>query len=75
MKERYIEIIFIGVPILVILVGFFFSYLIAELNDAPGFVIIGCTVTLAGAVVIFGIGKLLILTKKNNELLNELQKK
>lgn len=80
MKEiKIMKTVSITISILGLLVGFFFSFLIASLNDAPGFVMLGGTITLVGVAFIYGLGEILIQLKKNNEILlsiqNELTKK
>lgn len=72
---KIIKIIFRVISILVIVIGLFFSYLVAELDDAPGFIIIGTTFTLACALLLYGFGEIIISLKQNSLILSEINKK
>lgn len=57
------------VAFIILIVGVFFAYLIAELNDAPGFVIIGSAAILGASSILFGIGEIIKYLRLNNILL------
>ena len=67
MKNKLTRIAFTGIAILVLLTGMFFSGLIAILDDAPGFAILGSVAALGFATVIYGIGEIIILLRKNEK--------
>lgn len=73
-KTKIIKIIYVSISIIIMLVGLFFSFLIAELDDAPGFVIFGTTITLVGASVIYGIGEIIIQLNQNNNMILDIHK-
>lgn len=69
LKTKGIKIIFRVISIIVIIIGLGFSYLIAQLEDAPGVILIGSTLTLVCASFIYGFGEIIIEFKKNNAIL------
>jgi len=68
-EMKVTKFLYISVAIIIMIVGLSFSYLLALLEDAPGLVFIGGTITLLGAYIVYGIGEIIIELKKNNELL------
>ena len=60
------------VAIALFVVGLFFSYFIAELDDAPGFIIFGTAVTTTFCMLLFGLGDLININNKNNKILDDL---
>ena len=71
----FIKIVYRSIAIIVFVIGMLFSYLIADLEDAPGVIFIGLAVCLTTAFVIYGLGEVIIYLKKNNALLSELNNK
>lgn len=69
---RLIKTVFRIICILVIITGLGFSYLIAELDDAPGIILIGTVFTLTCASFIYGFSEIITGLKKNNELLSSI---
>ena len=69
-----VKIVFRGVAIITLIVGLLFSYISAELDDAPGIIIIGTTATLTTASFVFGIGEIIIQLKRNNSILRDIQR-
>lgn len=72
---KQVKLIFRGVAIIVALTGMFFSILIAELDDAPGFAIFGTAATLGFTSLLYGLGEVIIQLKKNNTLLSNINDK
>ncbi len=72
---KYIKIFFRGLAITILIIGMFFSFLIAKLNDAPGFVLFGTAAVLGVSFLLFGISEIIIQLKKNNELLSTISEK
>lgn len=60
--------------ILIFIIGLFFTYLIAELNDAPGFIIFGSAINIGCSLLIYGLGTLIELSKENNKILEDIYK-
>lgn len=60
---------------IILVVGLFFSYLVAELDDAPGFIIIGSAVVLGGTSILFGVGEIIKYLKVNNQILTDINSK
>jgi hypothetical protein len=54
------------VPILVIIVGLGFGYLIALEEDAPGVIFLVGTISLACATLIYGLGELIVSKNHQN---------
>lgn len=71
---KLIKIVFRTISVLVLLVGLFFSYMIAEFDDAPGIVIIGSTITFVISSFVYGFSELIIGINKNNILLTDIHK-
>ena len=74
-SNSFIKTVYSSVAIIVFIIGMLFSYLIADLEDAPGVIFIGLAVCLTIASVIYGLGEIIIYLKKNNALLSELNNK
>ncbi|AMC94533.1 hypothetical protein AOC36_11285 [Erysipelothrix larvae] len=72
-RMKTIRIIFLTFAFIVLIVGLFFSYLIAQLEDAPGVVILGSAVSLFGFAILWGLGELIAATMHNSEMLMELK--
>lgn len=72
---KRIKYFFRGIAILVTCIGAFFSFLIAKLHDAPGFVLLGTAAALGVSSVIFGLCEIIIQLKKNNALLSNIHDK
>jgi uncharacterized membrane protein len=60
------------VSLILFLIGLFFTYLIAETDDAPGFIIIGSAVVGGACLLLFGLGSLIELIKSNNKILMDI---
>lgn len=71
-EKKLIRLIFIGITLVIIVIGFGFSYLIADLNDAPGVILIGTTITLTATAAIYALGEIVISQKRNTALLIEI---
>jgi hypothetical protein len=74
-EARLIKIFYRGIAIVVIVIGAFFSFLIARFNNAPGFVLLGTAAALGVAALLYGVGEMIILLKKNNALLSDMNDK
>lgn len=61
--------------IIIFVIGMFFTYLIAELDDAPGFIFLGTAIVTGSCLFLFGIGSLIELTKTNNKILSDINRK
>jgi uncharacterized protein YacL len=60
--------------IILFIIGLLFSYLVAEFDDAPGFIFFGTAVSALLCSILFGFGTLIDMTNKNNEILNHIYK-
>ena len=56
------------------MVGLLFTYIIAEIDDAPGFIFLGTAVTTLFCSILFGIGELINIAKSNNKILSDIYK-
>lgn len=74
-EVKLLKKFFQGIAIIVIVTGIFFSFLIAKLNDAPGFALFGSVAVLGIASLLYGLGEVIILLKKNNILLSDINDK
>lgn len=74
-SAQIIKLVFRGAAALLLVVGLGFSYLIAELNDAPGMMIFGPAFVLAGSAIVYGVGEVILLLRKNQQLLAEIHDK
>jgi hypothetical protein len=74
MKKIKIQNVYQVVSIIIFVIGLFFTYLIAELDDAPGFIFFGTAVTTGFCLFLYGFGSLIELTKNNNKLLADIYK-
>ncbi|MDD2518781.1 MAG: hypothetical protein PHI05_01080 [Bacilli bacterium] len=62
------------VSIILFIFGLAFSYFVAEIDDAPGFIFVGTAVTTLFCLILFGIGELIESIKNNNVLLENIHK-
>ncbi|WP_423363742.1 hypothetical protein [Mycoplasma sp. P36-A1] len=60
-RIKLTKYVYMFITTLIVVVGVFFSYLIAELNDAPGVIILGTTLSLGFAAAVYGIGEILLI--------------
>jgi uncharacterized membrane protein YoaK (UPF0700 family) len=74
MKKIQIKNIYQIIAIIVFVVGLVFTYLIAELNDAPGFIFFGTAANIFCCSLLFGLGKLIDNAKNNNKILSDIYK-
>ncbi len=72
---KQLRIIFGGISALTLLAGLSFSFLIAITEDAPGIVIFGSAAALAAAACIYGVGQVVVLLKRNQEILSDIARK
>lgn len=62
------------IAVVIAVIGIFFAYLAAELDDAPGVLIIGSAVVIGATSMLYGLGEMIKKTNDNNTLLIELLK-
>lgn len=74
MKKKLTINIYQVVSIIIFVVGLFFTYLIADLDDAPGFIFLGTVINTLACLLLFGLGNLIDLTRSNNEILKDIHK-
>lgn len=74
MKNLKIKNIYQIVSIIIFVIGLFFTYLIAEMDDAPGFIFFGTAVTTGCCLFLFGFGSLLNEVETNNKILIDIYK-
>lgn len=60
--------------IVLFIILLFFTYLVAEIDDAPGLIFLGTAVSTLFCLLLFGLGELIDLTKKNNEVMKDIYK-
>ncbi len=79
MKNYKIENIYQVASIIIFVIGLCFTYLIAESEDAPGFIFLGTAVVTGFCLFLFGFGRLIKAIETNNKILidihNELKNK
>jgi hypothetical protein len=74
MKKVLIKNVYQLVAIFVFLIGLCFTYIIAEVEDAPGFIFIGTAANILACSLLFGLGELINTIKINNEMLTDIYK-
>ncbi len=74
-RVKYIKIVYRAITIISFVVGIMFSYLIAELDDAPGVIIIGTSISLVFSAIVYGIGELVVENINKNIILNNIYNK
>jgi hypothetical protein len=74
MKKKQIKNIYHIVAVILFMVGLFFTYIIAEIDDAPGFIFLGTAITTLFCLLLFGLGSLIDVVKSNNEILTDIYK-
>ena len=72
MKKLNINKAFFVVISIIFLVGLLFAYLIADIEDAPGFILLGFSVTTLACMMSYVLVCILDELRKNNELLNNI---
>lgn len=75
MKKIEIKNIYQVFAIILFIGGVLFSYLIAELGDAPGFIFFGTGITTFCCLLLYGLGDLISISQSNNKVLNDIYKK
>jgi hypothetical protein len=74
MKNLKIRNIYQVVAIIIFVIGLLFTYLIAEIEDAPGFIFLGTAVTTGCCLFLFGFGSLINTIETNNKILADIYK-
>ncbi|MDD2180949.1 MAG: hypothetical protein PHW32_01115 [Bacilli bacterium] len=69
MKNLKINNIYQLVSIIIFLIGLLFTYLVAEIDDAPGFLFVGTAITTGCCLCLYGLGSLIDKFETNNKLL------
>lgn len=69
MKKILMKNVYRTLAIIIFVIGLLFSYIIAETNDAPGFIIFGSGATTLFCALLFGLGELIDTFKSNNKIL------
>lgn len=72
MKKKLIKNVYQVASIIIFVIGIFFTYLIAELDDAPGFIFFGSGVSVLVCLLLFGLGSLIDITRSNNRVLTDI---
>ena len=72
MEKINVKNIYQIVSIIIFLIGVCFTYLIAQLDDAPGFIFVGLAITSGSCLFLYGIGSLIDLIKNNNKILTNI---
>lgn len=74
MKKLKIENIYQVASLIIFVIGLIFTYLIAEIDDAPGFIFLGTAVTAGCCLLLFGLGSLINRVETNNKILTDIYK-
>lgn len=74
MKKLKFNNIYQIVSIILFIIGLLFAFIVAESDDAPGFIIFGSAITTGCCLMLYGFGSLLDTIKKNNTILNDIYK-
>lgn len=69
MKSIKVKNTYQVVSIIIFVIGLFFTYLVAEIDDAPGFIFFGTAVTTGCCLFLFGLGSLIDKIEINNKIL------
>jgi len=75
MKNLSIDKPFKILALLLFVIGLCFSYMVAEIDDAPGFIIFGFAGTCFGSFLIYGLGRLIEIQKESNSILKDIENK
>lgn len=75
MKNIKIKNIYQMVSIIIFVIGLIFTYIIAEIDDAPGFIFLGTALTTGCCLFLFGFGSLINIIETNNKILTDIYKK
>lgn len=73
-KNIKIKNVYQVVSIIIFVIGVGFTYLIAEIDDAPGFIFLGTAITTGCCLFLFGFGSLINMIETNNKILTDIYK-
>ena len=72
MKKLKIDNVYQIAAIVIFIIGLIFTFIVAQSDDAPGFIIFRTAFTTGCCLILYGLGSFLNIVKNNNKLLNDI---